>query len=73
MHYVSTAERQIIKLSSKDVSTFNLSIMTKAEIIVQSHMCNVHYYLLIITNQCSPIKLNTKSLPKWSNPNKNEE
>ena len=31
MHYVSTAERQIIKLSHKHISNYNLSIMTIAE------------------------------------------
>ena len=30
MHYVNTTEMQIIKLSSKDVSNYNLSIMIKA-------------------------------------------
>ena len=31
MRYVSTTERQVIKLSLKDISTSNLSIMIKAE------------------------------------------
>ena len=31
IHYVSITERQIIKLSSKHVSNYNLSIMIKAE------------------------------------------
>ena len=31
MHYVSTAERQIIKLNYKYIGNFNLSIMLKAE------------------------------------------
>ena len=31
MHYVSTAERQIIKLSYKYISSYNLSTRVKAE------------------------------------------
>ena len=31
MHYVSTAERQIIKFSSKDISKFNLGTTIKAK------------------------------------------
>ena len=33
MHYVSTAERQIIKLSYKYISNFNLSSMIKCKAI----------------------------------------
>ena len=40
MHYVSTAERQLIKLSSKYVSNYNLSITIKAE----SNYTKSHYF-----------------------------
>ena len=36
MHYVSTAERQIIKLSSNYILSFNLSSMIKCKVIYMS-------------------------------------
>ena len=45
MDYVSTAERQIIKLSFKYMGTFNLSSMIKYKAIIKSilRFLNVKY------------------------------
>ena len=40
MHYVSTAERQPIKLGSKYISKSNLSVMIRAE----EHLCESNLY-----------------------------
>ena len=42
MQYVSTAERQIVKLSSKDISNYNWIIRMKAE---SNHIKAYHFYI----------------------------